>query len=146
MTALTPRCVYFKRLSTFLPSVPQGYETLREEGSTGKYGAVSVSEAERVFGARDGRELAVRIVDTSLGSPLAQRIAAKAEEAPRSGELSVDGAVGFVRYDALSARAEANLWVADRFLVAVTGQGVEDTSEVELIASQLNVAGLSDLR
>src|SRR4051812_39234272 len=61
--------VYFKDLRAFLPQVPDGYHQVKDRGSTGKYGEVSVSEAERVFRKREKdaeREISVRIVDTTL--------------------------------------------------------------------------------
>jgi len=147
----TPPCVYFKELRPFLPAALPGYRTARDEGSTGKYGEVSVSEAERVF-ARDERELAVRIVDTTLADRLGEKIKAAANDAKdRAGSdptapLVLHESVGFVRYDRAQATAEANLLVADRFVVAVTGKGFEGTAEVREVARNLDLAGLSKLR
>jgi len=147
----TPPCVYFKELRPFLPAALPGYTTARDEGSTGKYGDVSVSEAERVF-ARDERELAVRIVDTTLSNRLGEKIKAAANDAKARPEsdptapLVLHETVGFVRYDRAQAKAEANLLVADRFVVAVTGKGFESTAEVREVARNLDLAGLSKLR
>ncbi len=144
-------CIYFKQLRPFLPLALPGYRQLRDEGSTGKYGEVSVSEAERVF-AKEGRELGVRIVDTTLSGKLAEKIRSVAHESSSvapgdpNAPIFLEGTVGFVRYDPGEDRAEANLLVGDRFVVAVTGRGGEGTGEVRALARQLNLAGLSKLR
>ncbi len=143
--------VYFQELRAFLPEPPEGYRQVRDRGSTGKYGAVSVSEAERVF-ARDGGELSVRIVDTTLAGQLAKSIRAAVEDArqrppadPTAPILLAD-AVGFVRFDPAGVRAEANLLVGGRYVVAVSSEGVEGTVEVRRLAGSLDLAGLSKLR
>lgn len=143
-------CVYFPALQGFLPSLLPGYARLRDEGSTGKYGEVSVSEAERVF--RNGeQELSVRIVDTTLAGRLGERIrfgAQKAAEAPTETDMAIvlANTVGYVRYDSSDAKAEANLLVGDRYVVALTSHGFGGTAEVRWLATQLNIAGLSKLR
>ncbi len=147
----TAPCVYFKDLEPFLPKALPGYATSRDEGSSGKYGDVSVSEAERVFSLGD-RELAVRIVDTTVSYRLGEKIRAAAREAEATpagnptAPLRLASAVGFVRFDSSEDRAEANLWVGDRFVVAVTGRGFRDAREVRDLAGGLDLAGLSKLR
>ena len=152
--AVAPRaapCVYFKRLSPFLPSALPGYRTERDEGSSGKYGEVSVSEAERVF-SKGERELSVRIVDTTVSDRLGEKIKAAARDASSrpptdpTAPIFLGETVGFVRWDAGESKAEANLLVGDRFVVAVTGRGFEGTAEVREIAKSLDLAGLSKLR
>jgi hypothetical protein len=64
--------------------------------------------------------------------------------------IFLQGAVGFVRFDgshdSAETRAEATLWVADRFVVAVSSQGFDDTAQVRQVARELDLAGLSNLR
>lgn len=97
-------CLHFRRLQAFLPRTPEGFRPLRATASTGRYGEVSVSEAEQVFVSVDAatdtptdaatdaaadagpaapglRQLSVRIVDTSLASRLAEAIRTAAREA-----------------------------------------------------------------
>ncbi|MGZ3461395.1 MAG: hypothetical protein ACXU86_23130, partial [Archangium sp.] len=73
-------CVHFEDLRPFLPETMEGLARARDEGSTGRYGDVSVSEAERSFTHGEEREVKVRIVDTTLGQKLGQAIRAAAEE------------------------------------------------------------------
>ncbi|WP_224373093.1 hypothetical protein [Hyalangium versicolor] len=150
-TAPAP-CVYFRDLAPFLPESLEGFTHASTEGSTGKYGEVSVSEAERTFTKGEDREVKVRIVDTTLGGKIAKAIKAAAEDAkqrPQSDPTAPifwDAAVGFVRYDASEATAEANLLVGDRFVVAVTSRGFPGTVEVRRVARGIDLAGLAQLR
>ncbi len=145
-------CLYFTQLRPFLPRALSGYTQLRDEGSTGKYGEVAVSEAERVFAQGEGRSATVRIVDTSMSEKLGHAIRAAVKDAkekdpaePTAPILLAD-AQGFVRYDPDASKAEANLLVGDRYVVAVTTFGFEGTHELRRIALGLNLAGLSKLR
>lgn len=147
-----PSCVYFKQLSAFLPSELVGFRLNKDEGSTGKYGEVLVSEAERLFVHPTGGHVSVRIVDTSLSKRLGTAIRAAADEAssreatdPTAPILTGD-AVGFVRYDPEDAKAEANLLVGGRFVVAVSSVGFRGTTEVRRVTRALDLAGLSKLR
>lgn len=145
-------CVYFKELAPFLPESLEGFTHATTEGSTGKYGEVSISEAERTFTRGEDREVKVRIVDTTLGGKIARSIRAAAEQGRRRPEsdpmapIFWDAAVGFVRYDASEATAEANLLVGDRYVVAVTSRGFPSTVEVRRVARGIDLAGLAQLR
>ncbi|MBU8899491.1 hypothetical protein KRR26_28135 [Corallococcus sp. M34] len=145
-------CVYFKQLTPFLPESLEGFATGRLSGSTGKYGEVSVSEAERTYTRGEGREVKVRIVDTTMGEKIAQAIrdaAEKAKDRPTSdptAPIHWEEAVGFVRYDADEALAEANLVVGDRYVVAVTSRGFPSTVEVRRVARGIDLAGLARLQ
>lgn len=145
--------VHFTRLSNFLPNTIDGFEQVKDEGSTGKYGEVVVSEAERVFQQKlKGREVSVRIVDTTVAARLAKAISAAAKDAEAreedalTGPLTLSNAVGFVRFDEGQDRAEANLLVGDRYVVAVTTVGYPDTRELRRFTRELDLAGLSKLR
>lgn len=142
--------MYFKDLRPFLPKELAGFTVAKDEGSTGKYGDVMMSEAERVF-ARPDRRVAVRIVDTPLSGKLGHSIREAAEEAGERGDgdvaaLRLRETVGYVRYDREEEKAEANLLVGGRYVVAVTGEGFTGTEEVRRIADGLDLAGLSKLR
>lgn len=153
-TAITaaPPCVYFEDLRAFLPAELQGYQRIKDEGSTGKYGEVSVSEAERVFKLDEDRQISVRIVDTTIAKRLGKSIRDAAADASQRAKddptapISGEHAVGFVRFDPSEQKAEANLWVGDRYVVAVSSIGFESTTEVRQIATRLDLAGLSKLR
>lgn len=145
-----PATIHYDALLPFLPALP-GWSGTRDEGSIGKYGEVSITEAERIGTAGD-RRVRVRIVDTTLNAKLGHAIRAAAThaleqdgpESPRA--LMLEGGVGFVRYDHDDAEAEVNLLVGERFVVAVTASGVEGTDEVRRIARSVDVAGLARLR
>ncbi len=150
MPAVSP-CLYFTALAAFLPAALPGLRPTKDEGSTGKYGEVTVSEAERTFG-EEGREVDIRIVDTTLVGKLREKIKAAAADARSRPEadplapLVLAGSVGFVRYDPGETRAEANLLVGERFVVALSTRGFEGTDEVRRLAGKLDLAGLSKLR
>jgi len=150
--AASAPCVYFKSLSPFLPENLEGFTVSRTQGSTGKYGEVSVSEAERLYTRGEGREVKVRIVDTTMGAKIGQAIRDAAERAKDrapsdpSAPIHWEDAVGFVRYDADEALAEANLLVGERFVVAVTSRGFPGTVEVRRVARGIDLAGLARLQ
>jgi len=150
--AASAPCVYFKSLAPFLPETLEGFTVARTQGSTGKYGEVSVSEAERLFTRGEGREVKVRIVDTTMGEKIGQAIRDAADRAKGrapsdpAAPIHWKDAVGFVRYDAEEALAEANLLVGDRFVVAVTSRGFPGTVEVRRVARGIDLAGLARLQ
>lgn len=147
-----PPCVHFSRLTPFLPEQLEGFTRTQSEGSTGKYGEVSVSEAERTFSRGEDREVKVRIVDTTMGEKIGHAIRTAAESARERSAADVtapifwEGTVGFVRYDEDEAVAEANLLVGERYVVAVTSRGFPGTVEVRRVAQGMDFAGLASLR
>ncbi len=146
-------CAHFEDLRAFLPETLEGLERSQEGGSTGRYGDVSVSEAERSFIHGEEREVKVRIVDTSLGKKLGQAIRAAAEEGlsratndPTAPIFWKDKeVVGFVRYDASTTLAEASLLVGNRYVVAVSSRGFPGTVEVRRVARDIDLEGLARL-
>ncbi len=144
------RSVYFKALQPFLPAAVPGFQKVRDEGSTGKYGDVSVSEAERVF-AHENQEIAIRIIDSTTVAKLAEGIAGASQAARQQPKdvavpLSLPSAVGYVRYDAAEEKAEANLLVGNRFLISVSSRGLKDSTQVRRLVESLDSDGLSKLR
>ncbi|WP_044890943.1 hypothetical protein [Myxococcus hansupus] len=145
-------CVYFKRLTPFLPERLDGFTVAHTQGSTGKYGEVSVSEAERLYTRGEGREVKVRIVDTTMGERIGNAIREAATRAQGraasdpAAPILLDDAVGFVRYDAEESMAEANLLVGGRYVVAVTSRGFPGTVEVRRVARGIDLAGLARLK
>ncbi|WP_434381786.1 hypothetical protein [Melittangium boletus] len=146
-------CAHFEQLRAFLPRGIEGLPRTRDAGSTGRYGDVSVSEAERSFTLGEEREVKVRIVDTSLATKLGQAILAAANGA-RSRALNDPTApifwkdkeaVGFVRYDESNGLAEASLLVGNRYVVAVSSRGFPGTVEVRRVARGLDLAALARL-
>lgn len=145
-------CVHFEDLRQHLPRALEGLTSVRDEGSSGKYGDVSISEAERVYSGEEGREISIRIVDTTMVEELGRAIKAAAEDASERNQddptapILSEGTVGFVRYDHDDQRAEANLLVAERFVVAVTTRGYDGTTEARKIAESIDVNGLALMR
>lgn len=145
-------CAHFEDLRHFLPEKLEGLPAIQEAASTGRYGEVAVSEAERSY-SKDEREVKVRIVDTSMSQKLGQAISAAAEEArPRAANDPTapifwkdKEVVGFVRYDERAARAEASLLVGNRYVVAVSSRGFQGTIEVRQVAQGIDLAGLARL-
>lgn len=146
-------CVRFEDLRRHLPKALEGFRRTHDEGSNGRYGEVSISEAERIFSGGEGKEIAIRIVDTTMAGELGRAIRAAANDAssrkPDDPTAPIIGqsTVGFVRYDPNRQRAEASLLVADRFVVAVTARGFEGTQEVRHVAAdEIDLTGLALLR
>jgi hypothetical protein len=167
-------CLHFRRLQAFLPHAPEGFRPLRATASTGRYGEVSVSEAEQVFVSGEAqaaaqadagpegpgvRQLSVRIVDTSLASRIAEAVRTAAREAQethdkqaalggyaRTAPLLFDRAVGYVSHNPDDGgRVEAMLLVGERFLVAVTGHGFGSNAEAKALLAEIDLTGLSQL-
>jgi hypothetical protein len=149
-TAAFP-CVHFEELRPFLPETMEGLSRVRDGGSTGRYGEVSVSEAERSFTHGEDREVKVRIVDTTLGKKLGQAIRAAAQEGRHRAQndptapIFWKDAVGFVRYDETNGLAEASLLVGNRYVVAVSSRGFPGTVEVRRVARGIDLEGLARL-
>ncbi|HEX8439361.1 hypothetical protein [Archangium sp.] len=144
-------CVHFEDLRHFLPETLEGLSRTRDGGSTGRYGEVSVSEAERSFTHGEDREVKVRIVDTTLGKKLGQAIRAAAQEGRNRAQndptapIFWKDAVGFVRYDGANGLAEASLLVGNRYVVAVSSRGFPGTVEVRRVARGIDLEGLARL-
>jgi hypothetical protein len=144
-------CVHFEDLRPFLPETLEGLSRSRDGGSTGRYGEVSVSEAERSFTHGEEREVKVRIVDTTLGKKLGQAIRAAAQEGRNRAQndptapIFWKDAVGFVRYDETNGLAEASLLVGNRYVVAVSSRGFPGTVEVRRVARGIDLEGLARL-
>jgi hypothetical protein len=144
-------CAHFEELRPFLPETLEGLTRSRDTGSTGRYGDMSVSEAERRFTHGEDREVKVRIVDTTLGERLGQAIRAEAEEGRGRAQndptapIFWKDAVGFVRYDETNGLAEASLLVGSRYVVAVTSRGFPGTVEVRRVARGIDLEGLARL-
>ncbi len=145
-------CVHFKQLRPFLPERLDGLAQAGDEGSTGRYGEVSVSEVERLFTQGDEREVKVRILDTTLGERLGQAILAEAERSRRlapsdpTAPIFWEDTVGIVRYDAEGGTAEASLLVGSRYVVAVSSRGFPGTVQVRRVARELDLEGLARLQ
>lgn len=146
--------VHFTALRAFVPDQLPGWERPgNPEGSTGKYGEVTVSEVEAVYTRTGEQRLSVRILDTSLLDKLAPAIrsavegaSARTDEDPTA-PLRLPNALGFVRYDEEERHGEANLLVGDRYVVALSADGFPDTKELRQVARlHLDLAGLSRLR
>jgi hypothetical protein len=145
----TDNYLYFRDLQAFLPAELAGFQRVKDEGSTGKYGAVTVSEAERGFSQGEDRELTVRIVDTSRLNGVvsaAQAMEQGTSPDPRVKRFALPSAAGYLKYDPVGSTAEATLVVANRFAVSVTSHGFRGTEEVTKVAKGLDLSGLAKLR
>jgi len=144
--------VHFNALRPFLPESLEGMSRTMDEASTGRYGAVSMTEVERTFSGRQEQEVKVRIMDTTLVERLGQAIRAAAEEGRRleqsdpTAPIFWQDTVGFVRYDAEGERAEASLLVGERYVVAVSSRGFPGTVQVRRVARGLDLERLAQLR
>lgn len=141
--------LYFLDLQAFLPKQIPGFLQGRDEGSTGKYEALTVSEAERAFSMGEDRELVVRIVDTPKVEAMASAIQAFEQapnREPNAKPFKLPSGTGYLRYDPAESKAEATLLVGERFAVSVTSRGFRGVEEVRRVAEGLDLPGLSKLR
>ena len=143
--------VDFRRLRDLLPESLAGLERTNAEGAKQGTMGFSVSEASADYGAGDST---VRVKITDMGAVPAMGMMGAAwtmtdvdretdtgyEKTVRLGESK-----GYRTYDTDSRRGEFSLVVADRFLVNVTGRGVDD-GDLEAALRAVDLGALAAMR
>ena len=146
--------VDFRRLRDLLPeSLSSGLERTNIEGAKQGSMGFSVSEASADYAEPDG-DASVEVKVTDMGAVPAMGMMGAAwtmtdvdretatgyEKTVRLGESK-----GYRKYDADSRRGEFSLVVADRFLVNVTGSGVDD-DQLEAALRAVDLSALAAMR
>ena len=143
--------VDFRRLRDLLPASVGALERTNAEGAKQGSMGFSVSEASADYGAGDST-VSVKITDMGAVPTMAMMGAAWTmtdvdretatgyEKTVRLGESK-----GYRTYDSDSRRGEFSLVVADRFLVNVTGRGVDDDA-LEAALRAVDLSALAAMR
>lgn len=143
--------VDFRRLRDLLPESVAGLERTNVEGSKQGTMGFSVSEASAAYEGDDA-SLSVKVTDMGavpalgmmgLGWTMAdvdRETQTGYEKTVRLGESK-----GYRKYDSDARRGEFSLVVADRFLVAVTGRGVDD-ADLEAALRAVDLGALDGMR
>lgn len=138
--------IHYSKLVPFAPAALLEYRGGPTVASTSRFGEVAVSEIERNY-TWGPRRLKLRIVDTNINRGARAPNPAEAfENAEKIGKpLLTGGAVGFVEYEKASRRAQADLIVAERILVTVTGEDVAGPEPIERFSAALDLNALAQV-
>ena len=143
--------VNFRELRELLPAEIRGAERADVEGSTDGAMGFSVSQVAAAY-ASDGSEYDVKIMDygalpsmgmMGLGWTMAQVDRESGSTYERT--VTFGGQKGLRTYDSEARSGEFNLVVADRFLVEVTGTGVDD-ADLEAALRAVDLAALAAMK
>ena len=143
--------VNFRDLRAHLPAEIGGLAQGETGGETQSFGGFAISSAEADYPGDDG---SFEVEVTDLGAlPSAAMFGAgwtMADIDRESGSVSertvtFGGQRGYRTYDSERRAGEFSLFVADRFLVKVSGDGV-DEAEIEAALRSVDLAGLAERR
>ena len=142
--------VNVRELRALLPESLDGMERTNAEGATQGAMGFSISEAEATYKG-DG-EIDIKISDLgalpSLGMMGLGWTMADVDRETNSGyepTLTLGGQRGYRKYDSETRDGEFSLAVAERFLVAVEGDNVDD-DRIEAALRAVDLAALADMR
>jgi hypothetical protein len=141
--------VNFKELMAFLSiEPPQGWEvSVKPKGTTLK-SPVQMSEAEVEFRGGDEKKIEIKIID-GLGGMLPFLGMAQGMEMESSEEymksIEVQGFKGMETFKHKNKKGEIILPVANRFLVNITGKGMDNTEVIKEVAGKLDLKKLAGL-
>ncbi|MGQ9688000.1 MAG: hypothetical protein ACUVXF_04310 [Desulfobaccales bacterium] len=140
--------VHFKELMAFLAlEPPKGWEVAQKPRGTTMKAPVQMSEAEVEFRAGD-KSVEIKILD-ALGRMLPFPALTQALELESNEEhlksIEIQGFKGYESYKHESKEGEITLVVANRFLVTITGHGMEDTAVLKEMAAKLDLKKLAAL-
>ena len=141
--------VHFKELVSILTiEPPQGWKMAEKpQGKTMK-SPVQVSEAEVEFKSGDDKEIEIKIVD-GLGGMMPLMNMAQGMEMESSEEyvkpIEIQGFKGTEKFEYKDKKGEIILPVANRFLVTIEGQGLENNEVIKEVAGKLDLKKLAGL-
>lgn len=142
--------VSFRDLHAVLPDL-SGWEKGKPRGEM-MTAPVKFSQSEVTYTKGDAR-IEVKIVDTAMSAlltmPYRMFMATGYTKETDSGyekATTYGGNPGWMKWDGDSKHAEAGLIVANRFLVTVEGNDVDDVKAVETIVSKMDLGKLASLK
>ena len=135
--------VDFRRLRDLLPETAAGMTRTAQEGSKNGASGFTISTAEGTYADSSAGGNATLTVSDLGGTGMAIMMAAAwtmaeiDQETDTSYERTTEiaGYPGYAKYDTDGARGEAQLLVADRFLVKASGSDVSDGALMDLVQS-----------
>ncbi len=141
--------VHFKELMAVLAiDPPQDWKVSKKPKGQTMKSPVQVSEAEVEFKSGDDKEIDIKIVD-GLGGVLPFMGMAQGMEMESSEEymkpIEVQGFKGTEKFEYNDKKGEIILPVANRFLVTIEGQGLENNEVIKEVAGKLDLKKLAGL-
>jgi hypothetical protein len=141
--------VHFKELMAFLAlDPPQGWEVSQKPKGTTIKSPVQMSEAEVEFRAGDQKTVEIKIVD-GMANMVAFLDLAQGVEMESSEEymkpIEIQGFKGMENLKHQDKRGEIILPVAGRFLVTLTGNGLDNTEVIKTLAEKMDLKKLAAL-
>ena len=147
--ALSEELIGWRDLGVFLDEI-SGWEPEGElKGSTSSMGGLSISQVSRSFTNVD-QSIEIEIIDSGLNQMVFAGVKmAMNFEVDSSDEyikkITIKNFPGIEKYEYDSKDGEVNLMIADRFLVKIEGDDIEDCSSLKDVAEKLDLEGLSQL-
>ncbi|MEJ2069717.1 MAG: hypothetical protein P8X65_12520 [Syntrophobacterales bacterium] len=141
--------VHFKELMSILAIAPPKDWKVSEKpkGKTLK-SPVQVSEAEVEFKSGDDKKIEIKIVD-GLGSMLPFMSMAQGMEMESSEEymkpIEVQGFKGTEKFEYKDKKGEIILPVANRFMVTIEGEGIDNNDVIKEVAGKLDLKKLAGM-
>lgn len=141
--------VHFKELMSVLAiDPPEGWQVAEKpQGKTLK-SPVQMSEAEVKFRSGDDKDIEIKIVD-GLGSMMPFMSLAQGMEMESSEEyvkpIEIQGFKGTEKFEYKGKEGEIILPVANRFLVTLEGEGMDDNEILKEVAGKLDLKKLAGL-
>lgn len=141
--------VHFKELMAFLAlDPPQGWEVSQKPKGTTIKSPVQMSEAEVEFRAGEQKTVEIKIVDGMAGMlsfvDLAQGVEMESSEEYMK-PIEFQGFKGMENFNHQDKKGEIILPLAGRFLVTLTGNGMENTEVIKVMAEKLDLQKLAAL-
>lgn len=141
--------VNWRELIPFLGEIPGWEAEEKPEGSTVSMQGFKISRVERSYTAGD-RNLEIEIVDGSyfpaVYSPFKMAMSFELDTSERYvKKITIKDFPGIEQYEYEDKEAEIMILVADRFLVRLEGDNIEDPSEMIAIANALDLEGIAEL-
>lgn len=141
--------VHFKELMAILAvEPPQGWEVAEKPKGKTMKSPMQVSEAKVKFRSGDDKTVEIKIVD-GLGGVVPMMGMAHGMEMESSEEyvkpIEVQGFKGTEKFEYKDKKGEIILPVANRFLVTIEGEGLDNNEIIKEMAGKLDLKKLADL-
>jgi len=141
--------VHFKELMAILAvDPPQGWKVAEKPKGKTMKSPMQMSEAEVEFRSGDDKKVEIKIVD-GLGGVVPMMGMAHGMEMESSEEyvkpIEVQGFKGTEKFEYQEKDGEIILPVANRFLVTIEGEGMDDNEVIKEMAGKLDLKKLAGL-